>query len=229
MSLTKELDAIVPRHISEMNIVCIGTDRSTGDSLGPMVGLMLQQRGIRNVYGTLHKPVHAVSMEEGILNTLPKRYTLAIDACLGQSSSVGKAICEIGPLKPGAGVGKTLPAVGDAHIKAIVNVGGFMEYFVLQNTRLSLVYDMASQIADAVEHVYKRLRPKWEVDKLNKSQATRLFRQVYPELGTQGKKQDKPMLRQAWNDFKDQLHREAAITTYQANIWQNPFLKKEDR
>ena len=42
---------------------------------------------------------------------------------------------------------KKLPAVGDLHIHGIVNLNGFMEFFVLQNTRLSLVMKMADVIA----------------------------------------------------------------------------------
>jgi|GEM_PF-2945695 len=35
-------------------ILCIGTDRSTGDALGPLVGTMLSQHSLRAaVYGTL--------------------------------------------------------------------------------------------------------------------------------------------------------------------------------
>ncbi len=64
---------------------------------------------------------------------------------------------------------------------------------------------------------------------MNKKEATELFSEQYPELGHRGKHDDKPLVRQAWNDFKDRLHTQEAITTYQANIWQNPFLKKEDR
>ena len=53
-------------------------------------------------------------------------------------------------IKPGAGVKKNLPPVGDMHITGIVNLGGFMEYIVLQNTRLSLVMNMAETISSAV-------------------------------------------------------------------------------
>jgi len=53
-------------------------------------------------------------------------------------------------LKPGAGVKKELPVVGDIHITGVVNVGGFMEYFVLQNTRLHLVISMAEVIAKGI-------------------------------------------------------------------------------
>ncbi|MDQ0659408.1 putative sporulation protein YyaC [Paenibacillus sp. W2I17] len=55
-----------------------------------------------------------------------------------------------GPLKPGAGVNKELPPVGDIHLTGIVNVGGFMEYFVLQNTRLSLVMRMSEIISSSL-------------------------------------------------------------------------------
>lgn len=37
--------------------------------------------------------------------------------------------------------------MGDIHISGIVNVGGLMEYLVLQNTRLHLVMSMAELIA----------------------------------------------------------------------------------
>jgi putative sporulation protein YyaC len=65
--------------------------------------------------------------------------------------SVGWIQLGLGPLKPGAGVNKNLPEVGQVHVTGIVNVAGFMEYFVLQNTRLGVVMKMAEVIADAVQ------------------------------------------------------------------------------
>ena len=45
--------------------LCIGTDRSTGDSLGPLVGHKLRARKLRRaaVIGTLERPVHAMNLE----------------------------------------------------------------------------------------------------------------------------------------------------------------------
>jgi len=134
-------------------VVCVGTDRSTGDALGPLVGSALHKRSNIPVYGTLDEPVHAVNLAER-LEEIQKQhrnpYILAIDACLGQLSSVGCIQAGDGPVKPGAGVNKELPPVGDYHVTGIVNVGGFMEYFVLQNTRLSLVVNMADVIAESI-------------------------------------------------------------------------------
>lgn len=140
----------------QLVIVCIGTDRSTGDSLGPLVGSRLQSLLSTKscpVYGTLEQPVHAVNLTETIalINRLyTNPFIIAVDACLGQLSSVGMVTVGSGPLKPGAGVNKTLPEVGDIHITGVVNVGGFMEYFVLQNTRLSVVMRMAECIAQSL-------------------------------------------------------------------------------
>lgn len=44
----------------------------------------------------------------------------------------------------------------------IVNVGGFMEYFVLQNTRLSLVMRMAHVIADGLRMGVSQWRAAYE-------------------------------------------------------------------
>lgn len=133
----------------EKIILCIGTDRSTGDSLGPLVGTFLKDN-LRdfNVMGTLHKPIHAVNIEEN-LNTLDKLYkkplTIAVDACIGQDDNIGYISFYKGGLSPGAGVGKSLPKVGDYSITGVVNSGGFYDF---QSTRLSLVYDMASLISN---------------------------------------------------------------------------------
>ncbi|MEW6230360.1 MAG: spore protease YyaC [Bacillota bacterium] len=134
---------------------CIGTDRSTGDALGPLTGTRLISLGIdeARVWGTLDAPVHAanlhVAMERARV-TFGDPYVIAIDACLGRLENVGVVSVSRGPLKPGTGVSKALPPVGNIHVTGIVNVGGYMEYLVLQNTRLCLVMRMAEVIATAL-------------------------------------------------------------------------------
>ena len=149
-------------------LLCIGTDRSTGDCLGPLVGSLLdrERQDFFRIYGTLDHPVHAANLQEHIDN-IHREYNnpfiIAIDACLGSPENVGCInICE-GPLQPGAGVNKSLPAVGDIYITGIVNVGGFMEYLVLQNTRLNLVMRMTHTLVQgllstALEYKQKKAR-----------------------------------------------------------------------
>lgn len=135
-------------------VVCIGTDRSTGDALGPLVGSwLLEHKPVPfEVIGTVEDPVHATNLQDCIQKhpeILVER-VLAIDASLGKLDDIGCIAVGWGSLRPGAGVSKQLPAIGRFYITGTVNVGGFMEYFVLQNTRLALVLKMASTIAEAI-------------------------------------------------------------------------------
>ncbi|MFA1819643.1 spore protease YyaC [Virgibacillus oceani] len=149
----------VPR---EYVIVCVGTDRSTGDAFGPLTGYFLSELKPKHihVHGTLKNPVHATNMEDHvshIKNTYRRPYVIAVDACLGKASSVGHLISGLGSIKPGAALNKSLPEIGDIHITGVVNVSGFMEHSVLQNTRLSVVVDMAKKAADILYNVDQAL------------------------------------------------------------------------
>jgi len=146
------------RHVEdsgEIVLVCIGTDRSTGDALGPLVGSYLQEQALSGctVFGTLDNPVHATNLADTmgwVEKHFVKPLVLAVDASLGRVESVGYLTVGQGSLRPGAAVNKTLPEVGQVYVTGIVNVGGFMEYLVLQNTRLSLVYRMARVAAAGI-------------------------------------------------------------------------------
>lgn len=154
--VSQEIISLLPANGQAIVIVCIGTDRSTGDSLGPLVGTLLLEKATLSpffVYGTLEEPIHAMNLTEQLAVIKTKHdnpFIIGIDACLGRLKSVGIVQVGEGPVKPGAGVNKDLPSVGDAHITGIVNVSGFMEFMVLQNTRLSLVLKMAKTIADGI-------------------------------------------------------------------------------
>ncbi|MHB8171400.1 MAG: spore protease YyaC [Thermincolia bacterium] len=138
----------------EIVILCIGTDRSAGDSMGPLVGTMLSE--LYNgaiVYGTLENPVHAKNLEEvyqDVCRQHPDAYVLAIDACLGSVRSIGSISFRREPLRPGLAVKKELILVGHGSLIGVVNIGGFMEYLTLQNTRLDTTYRLAKVISGTV-------------------------------------------------------------------------------
>lgn len=138
-------------------ILCIGTDRSTGDSLGPLIGdkLKFLVRDNVSLYGSLEYPVHAKNLC-AILQEIRERHTnpfiIAIDACLGTIQNVGKIFIEDKPLSPGAALNKDLPKVGDLSITGIVNISGAMEFMILQNTRLYTVMCLADVISKGIYH-----------------------------------------------------------------------------
>ena len=132
-------------------VLCIGSDRSTGDALGPLTGTKLQTLNPHfNVLGTLDEPVHATNLThviQHINRSFANPFVIAVDACLGKLDNVGCVALGDGSVKPGSAVHKELPPVGDAYVTGVVNIGGFMEHMVLQSTRLNLVVKMSDAIA----------------------------------------------------------------------------------
>ncbi|WP_230633048.1 spore protease YyaC [Paenibacillus athensensis] len=134
--------------------VCIGTDRSTGDALGPLVGSRLAAAGYPRVIGTLELPCDASNLPQRLAEIPPTCTVIAIDACLGQALSVGLFQVSNQPLSPGKSVGKVLPPVGDYTIAAIVNADGPKQYTILQTTSLRRVMVMAEEIVAAVQAAF---------------------------------------------------------------------------
>ncbi|CUU51179.1 MULTISPECIES: spore protease YyaC [Clostridium] len=135
--------------------ICIGSDRSTGDSLGPLVGHKLKHFSKNNIhiFGTLENPIHAkniVSKLNEINFNFINPYIIAIDSCLGSINNIGKVFIQKKPLLPGLALNKNLPAVGDMSITGIVNVSGGFDFLVLQNTRLYTVMNLADSISRGI-------------------------------------------------------------------------------
>ena len=138
-------------------VLCIGTDRSTGDSLGPLVGEKLKflKRDRIHIMGDLDNPIHAKNLKEN-LNFISENFNspfiIAVDACLGSIHSVGNVIIQSKPITPGSALNKDLPPVGDLSITGVVNISGSLEFMVLQNTRLSVVMKLATAISNGIYH-----------------------------------------------------------------------------
>ena len=122
--------------------LCIGTDRSTGDSLGPLIGSRLEAEEIGGavVIGTLEHPVHAVNLDRTLEHSeehYPDAIIIAVDAAVGRWDHVGLVTLEKGPLRPGLGVRKELAAVGDISITGIVGGAESGDPLFLQSMRLA--------------------------------------------------------------------------------------------
>ncbi|MFO8060759.1 MAG: DUF1256 domain-containing protein, partial [Bacillota bacterium] len=67
----KDLPGQLGRHLAKMcwpssfEVVCIGTDRSTGDALGPLIGSILQTECDEvSTWGSIDSPIHAANLHE---------------------------------------------------------------------------------------------------------------------------------------------------------------------
>lgn len=141
-------------YINNAVIVCIGTDKCIGDCLGPLIGTFLIEKNFSlPVYGTLDKPIHALNIDtelKKIYRLHPNSTIIAIDACLGDIHSIGEIHLKTDPLKPGKGVGKTLPSVGNISILGIVDASTRKDLFSNRAIRLSLIMDIAKVITNAI-------------------------------------------------------------------------------
>lgn len=160
--MDKIADVVDKRNIV---FVCIGSDRATGDCLGPLVGskLIESTAGGYSVYGTLENPVHAKNLEatmKNISDSFENPFIIAIDASLGRQESIGCVGLHDFPLRPGVGVGKDLPWVGDLSITGVVNLSGLFDEMLLQTTRLNIVMNLANCICDGIEHCFKPSQSK---------------------------------------------------------------------
>lgn len=148
--------------------LCIGTDRATGDCLGPLVGYKLAQRkcGLQQseqdakrtygLMGTLEHPIHAGNLDY-VTSMLRQKYgnpfVVAVDACLGQKNHIGLVTLSRKGLLPGQGVNKNMPMVGDISVTGIVNCSSRVGLHAIQSTRLSVVMEMADYISNEIECV----------------------------------------------------------------------------
>jgi putative sporulation protein YyaC len=134
-------------------VACIGTDRSTGDALGPLVGEHLLRLGADPalVLGTLERPLHALNLEMRLAPLLarqPRPLLVAVDAALGAAGAVGAIALRAGGIRPGQGLGRCLPRCGDVAITAVVaERGDGPPLQLLQSARLFLVAGLAETIA----------------------------------------------------------------------------------
>lgn len=148
---------LLRNHYEARDIIflCIGSDRATGDALGPLFGYKLSLYHLKNVfvYGTLDAPVHAQNIEktlDTIRQTHPDGLIIAIDASLGSSRHIGYVTLSNRPLLPGSGVNKSLPRAGDISITGIVNLKGHSGNQLLLTTRLRLVMKMTDYLLTGI-------------------------------------------------------------------------------
>lgn len=144
-------------------ILCIGSTKLNGDSLGPRVGSCLVKEGIGlPVFGTVENPIHALNLEKAyksIRSSYENPSILAVDAAISQRT------CKVGcvslipkALSAGTGVHKELISVGSSSIVGFVcAVNDNSLYFPpLAKVDLNFVDKIASVIVDSILFAYRQ-------------------------------------------------------------------------
>ena len=155
IGMSLALDKLLESEKRPPVVVCIGSDLAIGDSLGPIVGTLLEKelKSQAYVYGTLRHPVTAKEMKymgEFLRQTHPKSKIIAVDAAVGDESEIGLMKISDTPLKPGSGANKRLGSIGDVSILGIIAKKSAFSYAQLNLTRLNTVYSMAVTVSKAI-------------------------------------------------------------------------------
>ena len=111
--------------------VCIGNGKIIGDSLGPLIGTVLEKnkRLIQNnvkidVIGTFENPILYYNVEEFIKNIDSQDYSeiVIIDYALGSKENIGKVMITPAEILIGVGVNRGRMVKGDIILKGVVGI-----------------------------------------------------------------------------------------------------------
>ena len=146
--------------ISKLIFLCIGTDRITGDSFGPLVGYKLKNLFYGNenikVIGDLANIVNLYNIN-AIINKIysehEKPFLIAIDAAVSNKTKIGRIVVSNSKMNI---AGNKKICVGDISIKGVVSKDlGNLRYNLplLQNVPLNLIMDMADCVVQGIYDV----------------------------------------------------------------------------
>ena len=107
-----------------IDIVCIGTTKAIGDSVGPLVGTalhsLLKDYDV-NIIGTVDDQVNGATLFEKLKEVRQGSTIIAVDAAITTDNSLIGTYERIeGSLHPGAGIDKVTTDIGNISYKAYV-------------------------------------------------------------------------------------------------------------
>ena len=138
-------------------VLCIGTMRVTGDSVGPRVGDILKARGVNCfVYGDSISNInaHKLCVYENLIRICHSSdLVIAVDAALGEKADVGRVKITKNGLYPGRALGRDGARVGDIGVLAVVGEKGEDNYSRLALSSEEFAEYMAKKTADVTEKI----------------------------------------------------------------------------
>ncbi len=134
--------------------VFVGSDCNVGDSLGPLCGSLIKKTNKNFLYGSLNSPITAKEVPfvaKFVKKMHPSSIVVVIDAAVGKKEDLGLIKVQNEGIKPGLGVDKDLPLMGDISIIGVLGEKRAKEEGAFGKTRFSTVYSMAEIIAEGIE------------------------------------------------------------------------------
>ena len=139
-------------------ILCIGTTNIIGDSLGPKVGdkLIMDENINAYVYGFSSRPVNGNNYDEYIKHIRMNHKNsilIAIDACLGRQTDIGKIKYSSTGLKAGSALNKGLKKIGDIGILGIVAKANNDNFNTLKQVNVKVIEALSYKIVENIKNI----------------------------------------------------------------------------
>ncbi len=140
-------------------ILCIGTSKCIGDSLGPIVGEYLYNNIKKsNVYvlGNLKNNITYQNIDvilNRINNTIKNPYMILIDSALSNKNYIGKIVVNKNKMIVGSALNKSEYKYGNLSIKGIVGENKYSyeeNYNELNNVSVDLVKNISKNIINDI-------------------------------------------------------------------------------
>lgn len=149
-------------------IVCVGTTKVVGDSLGPIIGDLLADKYNIDayVYGRSSRQVTGLNYEDYTQHIKVHHsdsLVIAVDACLGAKKDVGKIKITPNGLRAGSALNKTHKRLGDLAVLGIVAVNGGDNLDNLVKADSAVVYSLAEKIAKKIQFLVTTLRLNYTI------------------------------------------------------------------
>lgn len=155
LSIAKALEKYVDEKVESVVFLFVGTDGNIGDSLAPLCGTLLNvNMGNVFVYGDLNEPITAKEvpfMATYVKIAHPTSTVVVVDAAVGNKWDVGRIKVQKTGIKPGLGVNKDLPMIGDLSIIGVVGEKDDFKNGILPQIRLSSIFQMAKNLTKGIE------------------------------------------------------------------------------
>lgn len=145
---------------SNIIFLCIGTDRITGDTFGPLIGYKLKNNlkcnKYINVLGDLNRTVsneNILEIVEYIKDNYKNPFIVSIDSALSTSRNIGDIIVQDKGIYLGSCVRNNRVYIGDMNIQGVVGKNTCVpnnNFKLLQNTNLGIVMNMADTVATGI-------------------------------------------------------------------------------
>ena len=142
----------------DLMFVGVGTTKAYLDSCGPKICSELKRNNL-TVFGTVEDQFHGTNIERkiNVLNDIYKnKFKIAIDSCVSEAKEINSIILDNEGLKPGAGMNKIFPRVGDFSLKIVMSDSAdeIIKYTTTSNCEVNELKEVFNRVDRAVQKTY---------------------------------------------------------------------------